>query len=77
VAPGQNILIADEPARFAQAVVHMIRDVDARRRIEADARRMVVQQYDWSAVAQDFEEALRRVVNGSGAAAREGLGRTA
>ena len=78
VTPGQNILIADEPARFAQSVVHMIRDVDARRRIEADARRMVVQQYDWSAVAQDFEEALRRVVSGAGAAAeREGLGRTA
>jgi polysaccharide biosynthesis protein PslH len=72
VTPGQNIVIADEPVRFAQAVVHMIRDVDARRRIEADARRMVVQQYDWSTVAQDFEEALERVVN-----EREGLGRTA
>ena len=78
VTPGQNILIADEPARFAQAVVHMIRNVDARRRIEADARRMVVQQYDWSAVAEDFEEALRRVVSGAGTAGeRDGLGRTA
>jgi glycosyltransferase involved in cell wall biosynthesis len=78
VMPGQNILIADEPARFAQAVVHMMRDVDARRRIEADARRMVVQKYDWSAVAQDFEEALTRVVSGVGLTAeREGLGRTA
>jgi sugar transferase (PEP-CTERM/EpsH1 system associated) len=78
VTPGQNILIADEPARFAQSVVHMIRDVDARRRIEADARRMVVQQYDWSAVAHDFEEALSRVLGSSGhAAAGDGLGRTA
>jgi glycosyltransferase involved in cell wall biosynthesis len=71
-------VIADEPVHFAQAVVHMIRDVNARRRIEAEARRMVVQQYDWSAVAEDFEEALRRVVNRAGPAAeREGLGRTA
>jgi glycosyltransferase involved in cell wall biosynthesis len=78
VTPGQNILIADEPARVAPAVVHMIHNVDARRRIEADARRMVVQQYDWSAVAEDFEEALRRVVSGAGTAGeREGLGRTA
>jgi sugar transferase (PEP-CTERM/EpsH1 system associated) len=78
VTPGENIVIADEPVRFAQSVVHMIRDVDARRRIEAEARRMVVQRYDWSAVAQDFEEALRRVVSGAGTAAdREGLGRTA
>jgi sugar transferase (PEP-CTERM/EpsH1 system associated) len=64
IAPGENIVIADEPARFAQAVVHMIRDVDARHRIEVEARRLVVERYDWSAVAQDFEEALDRVVAG-------------
>ncbi len=64
VTPGQDVVIADEPARFAQAVVHMIRDVSARRRIEEEARRVVVERYDWSAVAQDFEDALGRVVAG-------------
>jgi glycosyltransferase involved in cell wall biosynthesis len=58
VTHGHDIVIADEPARFAQAVVHMIRDVDARRRIETAARRLVVDKYDWSAVAADFERAL-------------------
>jgi polysaccharide biosynthesis protein PslH len=76
VTSGRNIVIADEPARFAQAVVHMIRDVDARRRIEAEARSIVVDRYDWSAVAQDFEEALGRVV-ANAPLQREGLGRTA
>jgi polysaccharide biosynthesis protein PslH len=76
VTSGRNIVIADEPARFAQAVVHMIRDVDERRRIEAEARRIVVDRYDWSAVAQDFEEALGRVV-AKAPLQREGLGRTA
>jgi sugar transferase (PEP-CTERM/EpsH1 system associated) len=61
VTSGQNIVIADEPARFSQAVVHLLRDAEARRRIETEARRMVVEQYDWSAVAQDFEDALSRV----------------
>jgi sugar transferase (PEP-CTERM/EpsH1 system associated) len=61
VTHGQDVLIADEPARFAQSVVHMIRDVDARRRIERAARRLVVERYDWSAAAADFEEALARV----------------
>jgi len=74
VTPGQNIVIADEPARFAQAVVHMIRDGDARRKIEAAARRIVVDRYDWAAVAQDFEDALTRAVRPSD---NEGLGRTA
>jgi glycosyltransferase involved in cell wall biosynthesis len=58
VTSGQNVIIADEPADFAQAVVRMIRDVEGRRRIETDARRVVVEKYDWSAVAQDFEAAL-------------------
>ncbi len=64
VTHGADVLIADEPARFAQAVVHMIRDVEARRRIEAAARRLVVERYDWSAVAADFEDALERIRNG-------------
>ena len=64
---GQNVLIADEPVRFAQAVVHMIREVNARRRIEAEARRLVVERYDWSTVAQDFEDALARISAGPGA----------
>jgi sugar transferase (PEP-CTERM/EpsH1 system associated) len=61
VTHGQDVLIADEPARFAQAVVHMIRDVDDRRRLEGAARQLVVDKYDWSAVAADFEAALERV----------------
>ncbi len=58
VTHGQDVLIADEPARFAQAVVHMIRDADDRRRIEHAARQLVVEKYDWGAVAVDFEAAL-------------------
>ena len=60
VTAGRDIAIADEPARFAQAVVHLIRDTAARRRIEEAARRIVVERYDWSAVALDFEDALIR-----------------
>ncbi len=60
VTSGRDVVIADEPAHFAQAVVDMIRDVPARRRIEKEARRLVMERYDWSAVAQDFEHALTR-----------------
>jgi len=61
VTSGRDVVIADEPAHFARAVVHMIRDDEARRRIETEARRLVMERYDWSAVAQDFEHALTRV----------------
>ena len=60
VTNGRDIDIADEPARFAHAVVHLMRDTEARRAIEASARRLVVERYDWSAVASDFEDALLR-----------------
>ncbi|HEY0876388.1 MAG TPA: glycosyltransferase [Vicinamibacterales bacterium] len=58
VTPGRDIVIADDPDRFAKAVIHLIRDVDARRRIEAAARQVVVDRYDWATVARHFERAL-------------------
>jgi len=60
VASGRDVEIADEPARFAHAVVRLMRDAAARRAIEAAARRLVVERYDWSAVSMDFEQALLR-----------------
>jgi glycosyltransferase involved in cell wall biosynthesis len=70
VTTGRNIEMADEPDAFAQSVVRLIRDTDARRSIEAAARQLVVEKYDWSAVAKDFEAALLRVANGSRVAER-------
>jgi sugar transferase (PEP-CTERM/EpsH1 system associated) len=61
VTHGQNVLIADDPAAFAQMVVRLLRDGAVRQRIESEARRLVVERYDWSAVATDFESALERV----------------
>ena len=61
VTSGRDIAIADEPASFADAVVRLIRDDAARQQLEAAARTLVVERYDWSAVAQDFEDALARV----------------
>jgi sugar transferase (PEP-CTERM/EpsH1 system associated) len=63
VTRGRDIEIADEPARFAQSVIHMMRDAEARRAIESAARQIVVERYDWSAAAQDFENALLKAVN--------------
>jgi glycosyltransferase involved in cell wall biosynthesis len=58
VTSGRDIEIADEPARFAHSVVHLMRDLTSRRAIESAARQLVLERYDWSAVAQDFEDAL-------------------
>ena len=70
VTRGHDIVIADEPARFAQSVVHLIRDEAARRTLETAARQLVVGRYDWSAVALDFEAALRQLTTGAAVAER-------
>jgi sugar transferase (PEP-CTERM/EpsH1 system associated) len=60
VANGEHVLLADEPNAFARAVLHLLRDVDRRRQLETAARTLVVEQYDWSAVAGALEDALVR-----------------
>ncbi len=63
VVDGRHLDLADDPARFAQAVVRLMRDESARRALEAAARALVVEKYDWSAVALDFEAALLRTAD--------------
>ena len=61
VTPGEHVLLADEPRTFARAVVRLLRDVGRRRELERAARALVVERYDWSAVAGELEDALIRV----------------
>ena len=53
-------MLADEPRAFAQSIVRLVRDVDRRRQLEAAARALVVDRYDWSAVARELDDALAR-----------------
>jgi sugar transferase (PEP-CTERM/EpsH1 system associated) len=62
VKHGEHVMIADDPAAFARAVVRLLRDEDLRQRIGAAARALVVARYDWSAVAGTLEDALTGVV---------------
>jgi sugar transferase (PEP-CTERM/EpsH1 system associated) len=58
VTSGKHVLLADEPRTFARSVVRLLRDVNRRRQLEAAARALVVERYDWSAVAREFDDAL-------------------
>jgi sugar transferase (PEP-CTERM/EpsH1 system associated) len=61
VASGEHVAIADDPQSFAKAVVRLFRDVTRRRALEAAARKLVVDRFDWSAVAVELEDALIEV----------------
>ena len=63
VASGEHVMLADEPRTFARAVVRLIRDLNRRRQIEAAARALVKENFDWSAVAGALDGALRSIVD--------------
>jgi sugar transferase (PEP-CTERM/EpsH1 system associated) len=58
VTSGEHLAIADDPRAFADAVVDLIRNVARRREMERAARALVVECYDWRAVAGELERAL-------------------
>ena len=58
VTPDRDIVIADDPAAFAAAVVSLLRDGGRRRALEQAARDLVVTRYDWAAVGGQIEQAL-------------------
>jgi len=60
VVDGTHVVIADQPDAFAHAVVALMRDPVRRASLESAARTLVMERYDWSAVAGDLESALER-----------------
>ncbi|MGH9769653.1 MAG: glycosyltransferase family 4 protein, partial [Blastocatellia bacterium] len=58
---GRDILLADEPQRFAEYVIGLLRDHPERKRIETAAGEQAA-RYDWSVVTDRFEEALAQTI---------------
>jgi sugar transferase (PEP-CTERM/EpsH1 system associated) len=58
VAHGEHLCLADDPQNFARAVVGLLRHEDRRRHLGEAARALVLERYDWSAVAGQLETAL-------------------
>jgi polysaccharide biosynthesis protein PslH len=62
VASGENILLADTPEDFAQAVLSLLRDRNQRRRLGGEARALVHEKYSWPKVAESFARTLQDTV---------------
>jgi len=66
---GRDIILADDPRAFSQAVIMLLRDRDLRRRYERAAAETAA-RYDWSAIGKRFSEVLQFVVEKNADAAR-------
>jgi glycosyltransferase involved in cell wall biosynthesis len=60
LVPGQELVVADEPAPFARAVVHLLGDPDLRGRLGRAARRFAGARYDWRMIVPKMERLYDR-----------------
>jgi sugar transferase (PEP-CTERM/EpsH1 system associated) len=62
---GEQFILADEPESFANAVIDLLRDTDARRRLGAAARLRAEQRYAWPILGAHLSELYHQVVEES------------
>ncbi|MGH8064839.1 MAG: glycosyltransferase [Candidatus Entotheonellia bacterium] len=60
---GEHVVLADEPEAFAQAVVRLLRDAEARRGIETAAREFVQNNFSWEKTAEAFADICTQIVH--------------
>jgi glycosyltransferase involved in cell wall biosynthesis len=63
VAHSRDILLADDAASFAQAILQLLRD-PSRRQAYEQAAAAQARRYDWSRIAERFADALRETITG-------------
>ncbi len=63
VRDGENILIADTPDTFAQAVVRVLQEPTMGERLRENGRRWVQERYNWRRVYALWDEVYRRLVS--------------
>jgi len=69
VHDGRDVILADGPARFADAVIGLLQDPERRRRFESAASELAA-RFDWSVIARQFETILTKVAAARTPAAR-------
>ena len=61
---GEEIIIADEPKDFAEAVTRLLTDSSLRQKIGENGRARIKQDYDWRNIGKKLLTVYRSVVNG-------------
>ncbi len=62
VCDGKEIVLRDTAAKFAEAVVHLLTDKEAAKKIGLEAAKTVREKFGWKQVADDFAEICGRVI---------------
>ena len=63
VTDGVHLVIADEPQRFADAVVSLITNKKLRKELSVNARNYILEHHDWDQIGQKLEIIYRSLLN--------------
>ena len=59
---GEDILTADAPVEFADAVLRLLHDGALRARLATNGRRLVESRYGWESIGKKLDQLLREVI---------------
>lgn len=62
--PGVDLLIADQPADFAQKVICVLRDRDLRDKLGLQGRKAVNERYNWANIGDEFNQFIEELARG-------------
>jgi glycosyltransferase involved in cell wall biosynthesis len=58
--PGRDVLVADHPAEFADAVIRILNDKVLQTQLATNGRCLVESNYDWQVVLKDLDDVYRQ-----------------
>jgi glycosyltransferase involved in cell wall biosynthesis len=64
VTNGENIVLADEPTQFADAIKRLLESPEECRRIGRNGRKLVELKYSWNNIGDKFFQILQNVIRG-------------
>ena len=62
VTHGEELLLADDPRAFAQAVIELLKDDSLRERLGKSAQDFVARHFDWSVIVPKLEKAYEGIL---------------
>ena len=62
VVDGEHLLVADDPRDFANSVIGLLGDNALRKRLSANARKLVEERYDWQQIGERFVALVEETV---------------
>lgn len=60
--PGEDVIVADDPQAFADAVLRLLSDRDARLRISTSGRQLMEREYSWQHTAARYDRLFDRLI---------------